>query len=94
MKCNMDSEIQHEIIRDTTRKLEKHKLICVVSQTISCTVVSRNPSYISFPFKQCTLCWPITLMFSLTLGGETSVGVEIPYSGFTPDWVISRSSWE
>ena len=32
MKCSGDSEILHEIVCDTTRKSEKHKLICVVSQ--------------------------------------------------------------
>ena len=31
IKCSGDSEILHELVRDTTRKSEKHKLIRVVS---------------------------------------------------------------
>ena len=37
IKCTRDSEILHEIVRDTTRKSEKHELIsviCEVSRTI------------------------------------------------------------
>ena len=30
LKCIGDSEIVHEIVRDTTRKSEEHELICVV----------------------------------------------------------------
>ena len=43
LKCSGDSEIQHEIhvVRDTSRKSEKHELIREVSQTIF-RVVSRN----------------------------------------------------
>ena len=41
MKCNGDSEITHEIVRDTTRKLEKNELF---------RVISRNPGYTSFSF--------------------------------------------
>ena len=48
IKRSGDSEILHEIVRDTERKSEKHEIIRVVSQTIC--VVSRNSHYASFPF--------------------------------------------
>ena len=38
MKYSGDSEILHEIVRDTTRKSEKHELIRVVSQAFSCSI--------------------------------------------------------
>ena len=48
IKSRGDSEILHEIVRDTERKSEKHEIIRVVSQTIC--VVSRNSHNASFPF--------------------------------------------
>ena len=41
-KCCGNSEILHKKVRDTTRKLEKHELICVVLRTISC-IISESP---------------------------------------------------
>ena len=49
MKCSGDSEILHEIVCDTTRKSEKHKLICVVSQTILCSISESPPHLIPVP---------------------------------------------
>ena len=48
MKCSGDYEILHKIIRDTTRKSEKHELICVGFATISCSISEFPLLFISF----------------------------------------------
>ena len=53
IRCSWDSEILHEIVRDTTRKLKKNELIRGVSRTISCSI--SEPRFTSFPFLQGTL---------------------------------------
>ena len=44
IKCSGDSEILHEIVRDITRKSEKHEPNRVISRTISCSI-SESPRY-------------------------------------------------
>ena len=46
-KCSEDSEMQQEIVHDTTRTLEKHELICEVSRTLSC-FISDSPLRVHF----------------------------------------------
>ena len=48
MKCSGNSEILHEIVHDTTRKSEKHELICVVSRTCLCSISESPLNFISF----------------------------------------------
>ena len=49
LKCSGDSEILHElVVRDTTRKSEKHELIRVVSRTISYGISKSLLHFISF----------------------------------------------
>ena len=43
-----DFEILHEIVRDITRKSEKHELIRVESRTISCSISESPLHFISF----------------------------------------------
>ena len=43
-----DSEMLHEIARDTTRKSVKHKRIRVVSRTVSCSISESTLQFISF----------------------------------------------
>ena len=50
IKCCGDSDILHELVRDTARKLEKHVLGRVQSYHELIPAVSRNPCYTSFPF--------------------------------------------
>ena len=47
MKCGRNSDILHEIVRDTTRKSEKPKLIHVVSRNISCSILETPLHFIS-----------------------------------------------
>ena len=51
IKCSEDFKILNEIFRETTRKLEKHELIRVVSRSISCSI-SKFPAHLIF-FKLC-----------------------------------------
>ena len=48
MKCSEDFEILHEIVSDTTRKSEKHEIICELSQTISYSISESPLHFISF----------------------------------------------
>ena len=48
LKCSRDSEILHEIVRDTTRKSEKYELVRIVSRTISCRISKSTLHFISF----------------------------------------------
>ena len=48
MKCSGDYEILHKIVRVTTRKSEKHELICVGFATISCSISEFPLLFISF----------------------------------------------
>ena len=51
IKCSEDFKILNEIFRETTRKLEKHELIRVVSRSISCGI-SKFPAHLMF-FNLC-----------------------------------------
>ena len=53
MKCRGDSEILHEIVRDTSRKSEKHELILEVSQTVSCSILESPIRFIFFSNNGC-----------------------------------------
>ena len=48
MKCSRDSEIIHEIVRDTTRKSEMHEVIHAVSRTISWSILESLLQFVSF----------------------------------------------
>ena len=48
MKCNVDFEILHEVVCDTTRKSERHELIRVVSRSISCSISKSSLHFIYF----------------------------------------------
>ena len=52
IKCGGDSEILKEIVRDTTRKLEKHELVRLVSWTIMCSTSEFLLHFISFSTVQ------------------------------------------
>ena len=56
-KCNVagSPERLHEMVRDTARKLEKHELICVVSRTISCSILKSPLHFICFLAVYCTI---------------------------------------
>ena len=48
MKCSGNIGILHELVRDTTRKSEKHELIRVVSRTNLCSISESQLHFISF----------------------------------------------
>ena len=50
MTCSRHSKILHEIVRDTSRKSEKHELIRLESRTIPCSIWESRQHYI---FQQC-----------------------------------------
>ena len=52
LKCSGDSEILKEIVRNTTRKLEKHELVRLVSWTILCSTSEFLLHFISFSTVQ------------------------------------------
>ena len=53
MKWSRNSEILHEIVRDTSRKSEKHELILEVSQTVSCSILESPIRFIFFSNNGC-----------------------------------------
>ena len=53
MKWSRNSEILHEIVRDTSRKSEKHELILEVSQTVSCSILESPIRFIFFSKNGC-----------------------------------------
>ena len=55
MNCSGDSEILHQIVRDTTRKSEKHELIRVVSRTISCSISESPLKFLTWYWR--IQCW-------------------------------------
>ena len=54
-----DSEILHEIVRDTTRIPEEHELISVISRTISC-IISESPLHFIYFLTVCAISIVIT----------------------------------